>query len=169
VSSPVTIRRYEEQDSAACRSLWAELARWHRALYDDPSLGGDDPGSGFDRYREDFAEARLWVAERKGSIVGLLGLIIRGKQAEVEPVVVSFDVRGQGIGRSLVETAVEAAQAEGVRQIKVSPVARNGTALRFFHGLGFDTLGHVDLLLDFERPKGYWRERERLAEREFRA
>jgi N-acetylglutamate synthase-like GNAT family acetyltransferase len=169
VSSPVTIRRYEEQDSAACRSLWAELTRWHRALYDDPSLGGDDPGSGFDRYREDFAEARLWVAERKGSIVGLIGLIIRGKQGEVEPVVVSFDVRGQGIGRSLVETAVEAAQAEGVRQIKVCPVARNGTALRFFHGLGFDTLGRVDLLLDLERPKGYWRERERLAEREFRA
>jgi len=169
VSSPVTIRRYEEPDSAACRSLWAELTRWHRALYDDPSLGGDDPGSGFDRYREDFAEARLWVAERKGSIVGLIGLIIRGKQAEVEPVVVSFDVRGQGIGRSLVQTAVEAAQDEGVRQIKVSPVARNGTALRFFHGLGFDTLGRVDLLLDLERPRGYWRERERLADREFRA
>jgi N-acetylglutamate synthase-like GNAT family acetyltransferase len=169
VSSPVTIRRYEEQDSAACRSLWAELTRWHRALYDDPSLGGEDPGSGFDRYREDFPEARLWVAERKDSVVGLIGLIIRGKQAEVEPVVVSFDVRGQGIGRSLVETAVEAAQAERVRQIKVSPVARNGPALRFFHALGFDTLGRVDLLLDLERPKSYWRERERLAEREFRA
>ena len=68
-----------------------------------------------------------------------------------------------------VETAVEAAQAEGVRQVKASPVARNATALRFFHELGFDTLGRVDLLLDLERPKGYWRERERLAEREFRA
>jgi N-acetylglutamate synthase-like GNAT family acetyltransferase len=169
VSSPVTIRRYDEQDSAACRSLWAELTRWHRALYDDPSLGGDDPGSGFDRYREDYAAARLWIAERKGSVVGLIGLIIRGKQAELEPVVVSFDVRGQGVGRSLVETALEAAQAEGVVQIKVSPVARNATALRFFHELGFDTLGHVDLLLDLERPKKYWRERERLGEREFRA
>jgi N-acetylglutamate synthase-like GNAT family acetyltransferase len=169
VSSPVTIRRFEEQDAPACRSLWAELTRWHRALYDDPSIGGDDPGSGFDRYREDFAAARLWVAERRGSVVGVIGLIIRGRQAEVEPVVVSFDVRGQGVGRSLVEAALEEARAERVRQIKVSPVARNATALRFFHRLGFDTLGRVDLLLDLERSQDYWRESERLAEREFRA
>jgi phosphinothricin acetyltransferase len=111
----------------------------------------------------------MWVAERKGSVVGFIGLVIRGRQAEIEPVVVSFDTRGQGIGRSLVETAVEAARAEGVRQVKASPVARNVLALRFFHRLGFDTLGHVDVLLDLERPKSYWREREHLAEREFRA
>jgi N-acetylglutamate synthase-like GNAT family acetyltransferase len=134
-------------------------------LYDDPSLGGDDPGSGFD----ELAGARIWIAERRGSVVGFIALVIRGRRAEIEPVVVSFDVRGQGIGRSLVETAVEAAQSEGVRQIKASPVARNGPALRFFHELGFDTLGHVELLLDLERPKKYWRERERLGEREFRA
>jgi ribosomal protein S18 acetylase RimI-like enzyme len=165
VSSPVTIRPFEEHDASACRGLWAELTRWHRALYDDPSLGGDDPGSGFD----ELAGARIWIAERRGSIVGFIALVIRGRRAEIEPVVVSFDVRGQGIGRSLVETAVEAAQSEGVRQIKASPVARNGPALRFFHELGFDTLGHVELLLDLERPKKYWRERERLGEREFRA
>jgi ribosomal protein S18 acetylase RimI-like enzyme len=165
VSSPVTIRPFEEHDASACRGLWAELTRWHRALYDDPSLGGDDPGSGFD----ELAGARIWIAERRGSVVGFIALVIRGRRAEIEPVVVSFDVRGQGIGRSLVQTAVEAAQSEGVRQIKASPVARNGPALRFFHELGFDTLGHVELLLDLERPKKYWRERERLGEREFRA
>ena len=166
MSNAVTIRRFEDEDAAACRGLWAELTRWHRALYDDPSIGGDDPGSGFDGYHE---QAQMWVAERKGSVVGLIGLVIRGRQAEIEPVVVSFDARGQGIGRSLVETAVGAAEAEGVRQVKASPVARNALALRFFHRLGFDTLGHVDVLLDLERPKSYWRAREQLAEREFRA
>jgi N-acetylglutamate synthase-like GNAT family acetyltransferase len=165
VSSPVTIRPFEEQDSSACRGLWAELTRWHRALYDDPSIGGDDPGSGFD----ELDGARIWVAERRGSIVGFVGLLIHGRQAEIEPVVVSFDVRGQGIGRALVDTAVEDARTEGVRQVKARPVARNSSALRFFHELGFDTIGHVDLLLDLERPKDYWRERIRLAERDFRA
>jgi len=166
VSNDVTIRPFEEQDASACRALWAELTRWHRALYEDTSIGGDDPGSGFDGYPE---QARLWVAERSGSVVGLVGLQIRGRQAEIEPVVVSFDARGQRIGRSLVETAVEAARAEGVRQVKASPVARNALALRFFHRLGFDTLGHIDVLLDLERPKDYWNARETLAEREFRA
>ena len=166
MSNDVTIRPFDEQDASACRALWAELTRWHRALYEDTSIGGDDPGSGFDGYPE---QARLWVAERNGSVVGLVGLQIRGRQAEIEPVVVSFDARGQRIGRSLVETAVEAARAEGVRQVKASPVARNALALRFFHRLGFDTLGHIDVLLDLERPKDYWNARETLAEREFRA
>jgi GNAT superfamily N-acetyltransferase len=167
VSSPVTIRPFDEQDSPACRALWAELTRSHRALYDDPSIGGDDPGSGFDAYQDEFAGARMWVAERAGSVIGFIGLIIRGKQAEVEPVVVSFDARGQGIGRALVETAVDAAQAEGVGQLKVSPVARNAHAIGFFYELGFTALGHLDLLLDFGRPAGYWRPGERIAGRDF--
>ena len=163
------MRRFEPRDSSACRSLWAELTRTHRALYDDSSIGGDDPASGFDDYVEEFSDARLWVAERRGSVVGFLGMTVRGRRAEIEPVVVSFDARGQGIGRELVEAALEAAQDEGATQVKVSPVARNATALRFFHRLGFDALGHVELLLDFERPQSYWRGRERLGEREFRA
>jgi len=167
VSSSVTIRRFEDQDSAACRALWAELTRWHRALYDDASIGGDDPGLGFDRYLEESAEARLWVAERRGSVVGFIGLAVRGNQAEVEPVVVSFDARGQGIGRTLVETAVEAAQGEGVGQIKVSPVARNAQAIGFFHKLGFTALGHLELLMDFRRPAEYWRPGEHIGGRDF--
>jgi GNAT superfamily N-acetyltransferase len=163
----VTIRRFRDDDAAACRALWAELTRWHRALYDDPSIGGDDAGAGFDDYVREFAEARLWVADRAGSLVGLVGLILRGRQAEVEPVVVSFDARGHGIGRALVETAVDAAQARGASQVKVSPVARNAQAIGFFHELGFTKLGHVDLLLDLRRPPGYWRPGERLADREF--
>jgi N-acetylglutamate synthase-like GNAT family acetyltransferase len=166
VSTPVTIRPFEEQDAAACRGLWAELTRLHRALYDDESIGGDDPGSGFDGYPQ---RAQLWVAERKNSVVGFVGLVVHGRRAEIEPVVVSFDARGQGIGRSLVETALESARADGVKQIKARPVARNSSALRFFHRLGFDTLGHVDLLLDLERPESYWQAREHLADREFRA
>lgn len=163
----MTIRRFREADSPACRALWAELTRWHRALYDDPSIGGDDAGAGFDDYVREFARAWLWVAEREGSVVGLAGLILRGQQAEVEPVVVSFDARGEGIGRALVETAVEAARAQGVGQVKVSPVARNAQAIGFFHRLGFTTLGHVDLLLDLRRPPEYWRSGEQLADRDF--
>lgn len=163
----MTIRRFRDEDSAACRALWAELTRWHRALYDDPSIGGEDPGAGFDDYVDEFARARLWVAERRGSVVGFVGLIVRGRQAEIEPVVVSFDARGQGIGRALVEQALDVARAERVGQVKVSPVARNAQAIIFFHELGFTALGHVDLLLDLRRPAGYWRPGEHLAGRDF--
>ena len=167
MSNSVTVRRFEERDSAPCRALWAELTRWHRELYDDQSIGGDDPGSGFDGYLNEFGDSRLWVAERAGSVVGFTGLIIRGNQAEVEPVVVSRAAREQGIGGMLVTAAVDAARAEGVGQIKVSPVARNAQAIGFFHRLGFTALGHVELLMDFRRSAEYWRPGERIAGREF--
>jgi N-acetylglutamate synthase-like GNAT family acetyltransferase len=167
VSSSVTVRRFEERDSAACRALWAELTRWHRELYDDPSIGGEDPEAGFDGYLNEFGDARLWVAERAGSVVGFSGLIVRGNQAEVEPVVISPDARRQGIGSTLVEAVVDAARAEGVALVKVSPVARNAQAIGFFHKLGFTTLGHVELLADFRRPAEYWRPGEHIAGRDF--
>ena len=163
----MTIRPFEEQDASACRALWAELTRSHRALYDDASIGGDDPGSGFDDYLGEFAGARKWVAERGSTVIGFVGLIIRGKQGEIEPVVVSFDARGQGIGRLLVQTAVDAARAEGVDQLKASPVARNSHAIDFFHSLGFTALGHVDLLMDSRHPANYWQSGERLAGSDF--
>jgi GNAT superfamily N-acetyltransferase len=167
VSTPVKIRPFEEQDASACRALWAELTRSHRALYDDASIGGDDPGSGFDAYLGEFAGARKWVAMRGSTVIGFVGLIIRGKQGEIEPVVVSFDARGQGIGRSLVQTAVDAALDEGVDQLKASPVARNSHAIDFFHSLGFTALGHVDLLMDSRHPASYWQRGERLAGSDF--
>lgn len=167
MSNSVAIRRFEHDDAPACRSLWAELTEWHRELYDDPSIGGEDAGSGLDRYLEEFGDAPMWVAERDGSVVGFVGLIVRGNQGEVEPVVVSEELRRQGIGRLLVDVALDAARSRGLGQVKVRPVARNEQAIGFFHTLGFRAIGHVELLLDLKRPRSYWRSGERLAGRDF--
>jgi 2-polyprenyl-6-methoxyphenol hydroxylase-like FAD-dependent oxidoreductase len=43
-------RGYAEAGYRVCRSLWAELTEYHRRLYGHPSIGGDDPGAGFDGY-----------------------------------------------------------------------------------------------------------------------
>jgi hypothetical protein len=47
--------------------LWAELTGWHREQCDDPTIGGDDPGRGFDAYLAANASERVWVAEAEGS------------------------------------------------------------------------------------------------------
>ena len=167
VPNPLVVRRFEARDAAACRALWAELTNRHRELYDDLSIGGDDPGSGFDEYLDEFGKEGLWVAEEAGSVVGFAGLIVRGRKAEVEPVVVSAPRRGKGVGRALVEAIVEQARATDIHQLVVRPVARNADALAFFNELGFNALGHVELLLDFRRTPGYWRPGERLAGRDF--
>jgi GNAT superfamily N-acetyltransferase len=163
----VSVRLYEPADLEVCRRLWAELTQWHRDLYDDPVLGGDDPGSGFDAYLAEFGSTRLYVAEADDEVVGLAGLIVHKRHGELEPVVVAHHARSMGIGRELVDAVVQAARAERLARLTVRPTARNADALRFFHALGFDALGHVDLQIDLDGTGFEPRAGERLAERDF--
>ena len=160
------VRRYEARDADACRLLWTELTEWHRRIYDRPSIGGEDPAAAFDDHA---ADAELWVAEEHGRVVGLAGLLLDGDRGEIEPVVVAEAARGAGVGRALVEAVVAACRTRGLRQLRVRPVARNAAAVAFFHGLGFDVIGRVDLLVDLvPRDEGPWADGERLAGRDFR-
>lgn len=88
-SPELVVRDYAEGDYRACRALWAELTEYHRSIYGDPSIGGDDPGAEFDDYLATSQRIGSWVAESRGSVVGLTGLLDRGTSAEVEPVVVT--------------------------------------------------------------------------------
>jgi hypothetical protein len=64
---------------------------------------------------------------------------------------------------------IEAARTRGVHQLKVRPVARNAPAIRFFHELGFDVLGQVELFMDFgPAARQIWQPGEQIADRDFR-
>lgn len=98
-------------------------------------------------------------------VVGLIGLIFREDEAEIEPVVVSEVFRRKGIGRRLVERAVAEARTRGVRVLSVKPVARNEDGIAFFYEQGFRNLGHIELFVDLsDRP---WRQGPRLFNRQF--
>jgi ribosomal protein S18 acetylase RimI-like enzyme len=142
------VRPYEPNDRDACRALWVQLTEWHRQLYDDQTLGGADPGRAFDDHLAALGAERIWVAELEGRVLGLAGLVAQGPKAELEPVVVHTGFRGRGLGRKLAEATVAAAREAGFQQVVVRPVGRNTDAIRFFHALGFDVLGRVDLRLD---------------------
>ena len=163
------IRSYEDGDREVCRALWRELTQFHRDLYDDQSIGHDrDPGDIFDEHLERLGANRIWVAEQDGVVVGFAGLIVEGKAGELEPIVVAPHLRGSGLGKALGERVIAAARELGLRRIDVRPAARNDDAVRFFHGLGFDTLGQLELLLYLAEPKD-WPVHARLADRDFRA
>jgi GNAT superfamily N-acetyltransferase len=163
------VREYEERDRAACRRLWAQLTQWHRDLYDDQSIGGDDLGGWFDRYLADKQPVGVWVAELDAQVVGFTGAlpVEHGARYELEPIVVDAEFRGRGIGAALTNVVIERARVDGMRGIEVKPAARNSDAIRFFHAHGFDVLGQLELVLDLAKP-GRWRQGERLAGRDFR-
>lgn len=109
----VIVRDYASGDYDACRFLWAELTEYHRSIYGDPSIGGDDPGAGFDDYLAEPQRVGSWVAESDGQVIGLTGLFDRGTSGEVEPAVVAEAARGRGVGRLLISRVAEEARGRG--------------------------------------------------------
>lgn len=162
-----SIRRYRPEDLEQCRSLWTDLTAWHRQLYADQSIGGSHPGAGFDAHLADVGPERIWVAEQEGRVLGMAGMIVRGKKVELEPLTVRAGCRGAGIGRELAEAVLSAARAEGAEQVVVRPTGRNADAIRVFHALGFDVVSRVELVHDL-REGDRWRDSEDYAGRRFR-
>ncbi len=165
----VSVRDYHPGDYGAGRRLWAELTEHHRRIYGDPSIGGADPGSGFDDYLDLRGRLTSWVAEVEGDVVGLTGLLDHGPSAEVEPVVVTDAWRHQGVGEALIQKVVTEARRRGYEYLAIRPVARNITAIQSFYQVGFRTLGgHIDLTMDLRQRRHPWLEGAELHGLEFR-
>ena len=149
------VRDLEGDDRDVCRALFQELVGTHRALYPGAEIGS--------KFR---LEGRIFVAEDEGRVVGYAGLIWHRRVAELEPIVVAQDHRRRGIGLALAERVMKEARDGGAVRIFVRPAARNREGIAFFHSIGFDVLGYVQLQVDFEPRER--RVGERIAERKFR-
>ena len=147
-------RPYEPRDYAPCKALWAELTQHHRDVYGDQGIGGDDPGHGLDTYLANPQLHATWVAEVDGLVVGMAGLVVRGEEAEIEPVIVTAACRSRKIGGRLVREAVAHARKQGIRFLSARPVARNVEAIHFFVDAGVDIVGQIDLFQDLAPTAG---------------
>ena len=86
----------------------------------------------------------LIVAEQQGRAVGVLQLTFipgmtyqGGWRAQVEGVRIAAEVRSQGIGRALIEHAVEKAREAGCHLIQLTTDKRRLEAVQFYESLGF--------------------------------
>jgi len=145
-----SIRQYDPGDLERCRALWRSLTQRHRDIYEDPTLGGPDPGMEFDEHLKHPQLHRLWVAELTQHVLGFCGLLVHGEESELEPIVVDPSHRSRGIGTLLARQAVAESRRLGVKYVNVRPVARNLEAIRFFHREGFRLLGRFELSIALE-------------------
>jgi GNAT superfamily N-acetyltransferase len=153
----IEIREYAEADYAACRSLWGELAQHHAEIYEDPSIAGDDPGRGFDKYLKLASRLATWCAEDEGKIVGITGLLEHMGEdgvCEIEPVVVSLDYRRKGLGSKLIEHVGGEAKRRGFRFLTIRPELRNEEAFALYMRLGFNLVGGIELFQDLMPESG---------------
>ncbi len=145
----VTIRGYRPSDHNACRHLWAELTEHRNELFGQVNRDETDAGAGFEEYLTQLNLSGMWVAEHRDSgVCGFIGLMLDGRTAEVEPVVVTATMRGQGIGRALLTKVAEESHRRGLRRLTVSPPVRDAAALRALHAAGFGTAATVTLAHD---------------------
>lgn len=158
-TAPATIRPYRPVDHRACRDLWAELTEYHRHLYDDPTRGGADPGAGFEEYLTRLDLTGMWVADHpEDGVVGMVGLLLKGRAGEVEPVVVTQRRRSQGIGTALLAHLAREAGKRGMAALTVSPMSRNEVAIRCLNRAGFSVLSSVTLTLDLDARGHEWQD-----------
>jgi GNAT superfamily N-acetyltransferase len=151
------IREYKEQDFESCRKLWEELTQRHRDIYFDSSIGGEDPGSAFERYLKKTDLVGIWIVEQDGLVIGMAGLLIDEDDAQIEPIVIGSDFRSQGIGTLLLEKLKTEAKGRGAEFLSIRPVARNIEAIQCFYRAGFSLLGHIDMFMDLsdENDQGW--------------
>ncbi len=147
--SSFMIRKYQPGDNEQCRSLWKELTEWHREIYQDSTIGGEHPEDYFDKHLAKVGPDRLWVAVHDSQVVGFVGLIVKGEEAEIEPLIVSKAYRHKSIGKQLTRTVTSEARNLNIRFLNIKPVARNIQAIKFLYKQGFKNLGHIQLFLDF--------------------
>jgi GNAT superfamily N-acetyltransferase len=154
--SPVTVRSYRPSDHSAGRRLWSELTNQHNRMYGEPS---DDGGEGFEEYLTRLDLSGLWVADHADDgVIGMVGLVIRGRGGVVEPVVVAVSHRHRGVGRKLLRHVQNEARRRSMTALTISPASRNIDAIRSLHAAGYDVLSSIELTLDLDRTPHEWQE-----------
>jgi len=126
-------------------------------------ISDEDPGD-LAPYRAALAEigesqgSEILVAEQDHRVIGTCQLITfrhlqhrGGRCAEIESMHVAPDLRGTGIGRLLLEAAVDAARAAGCYRVQLTSNAARADAHRFYERQGF-TGSHVGFKRLLESP-----------------
>ncbi|MEJ2560700.1 MAG: GNAT family N-acetyltransferase [Anaerolineae bacterium] len=143
----VRIHPASPNDAPAAVGLMAQLAEF--------SHGQVDTGVE-DRFRAmiKLPTYAIFVAKNdNGHVVGLLTISQRwtlwhtGPCALIEELVVDEGVRGQGVGRALIQAAIDWAKTQRCSEVEVSTEADNLKAQAFYRRLGFES---VALLLEYE-------------------
>ncbi len=150
MSSPaVTIRPAAPADVKAIGRLGALLVRMHHELDPDRFIAatpGTEQGYGsFLGTQLDKPGIVVLVAEREGEVVGYTYagiegtdyMALRGPAGALYDIVVDPAHRGQGVGRMLLDAALDALKAKGAPRVVLSTAEGNKAAQRLFARAGF--------------------------------
>jgi ribosomal protein S18 acetylase RimI-like enzyme len=145
----VSVRAATQADVAVIGRLGASLVRLHHE-FDPRRFMAATPHTeeGYGKFigtQIDEPDVIVLVAERAGAVVGYAYaavegidyMSLRGPAGVLHDVVVDSGHRGQGIGRMLLDAALEALEARGVPRVVLNAAEQNETARKLFASAGF--------------------------------
>lgn len=81
--------------------------------------------------------ATCFVAEAEGEIIGVIVAGHDGRRGYIYHTAVRIDCRRQGVGKALVDAAVQALEKEGIHKVALVAFKRNETGNGFWESMGF--------------------------------
>lgn len=116
----------------------AVIALWRAVFpeYADPDRPQRDPAASFAR-KLAASDGLFWLAERDGVVVGSAMAGYDGHRGWLYSVAVLPLLRGQGVGRALVEHAERALAALGCPKINLQVLTARADTQRFWTALGY--------------------------------
>lgn len=125
----VSLRKMTIDDYDAVYALWLSC----------PGMGlnsVDDSKDGIARYLARNPDT-CFVAEKGGAVIGVILTGHDGRRGTIHHTAVHPEHRGAGIGRALVDTALQALQNEGISKVNLVAFSRNKAGNTFWEKMGF--------------------------------
>lgn len=137
------IREAVEKDLPSILNLYRQLGQ------DDGTVLELTAAQKIFRRMQDYPDYRLFLAEADGEIAGVFALLVMDNLGHngapsgvVEDVVVRSDLRGRGIGRTMMHFAMAYCRARGCYKMSLSSNMVREAAHRFYENLGFRRHGY---------------------------
>jgi GNAT superfamily N-acetyltransferase len=134
-SAHVEIRPYQPADQAGFAQLVAAVLIEY-GLSVDPNLEAD-------LAHPEISYQGVWVAIDKGRVIGSVAirLLDDGKSAELKRMYLQPEQRGRGLGRTLLNNAVQWARDHGCQAVVLDTSTAMTGAQRFYESAGFSRTG----------------------------
>lgn len=86
-------------------------------------------------------DARYYVAERDGQLLGGCGVLMIAGEGNITNVVIAKEARNQGIGTGMLRYLMEEGDKEGLSAYTLEVRVSNAAAIHVYEKLGFESAG----------------------------
>ncbi|VTU13054.1 putative acetyltransferase [Variovorax sp. SRS16] len=137
MNDPVLVRPVAEDDHPAWKTLWDGYNTFY-GRHGDTALPAAVTAMTWSRFFDAYEPVHALVAERGGALVGLAHFLFHRSTTQIGPSCYLQDlfttaaVRGQGVGRALIEAVYRRAQTAGAPRVYWQTQETNTAAMKLY-------------------------------------